>query len=374
MTTTALRVAVDTGPLYGHRTGVAVAVDGMLDVLTRRADVSVSPYLVSFRSEPVPGHRRLPIPGAVASHFWSRLDRPRADRWLADTDVVHGTNYVAPPTRLPTVISVYDCWFLAHPESAIPVVRRAGAMLRRAVARGAWIHTSSEATADAARILLDTDRVATIHLGPPPAPTISELATSTELDRPRLADDFFGRPFVVAIGTEERRKALPMLVQAFGMLASDDPDTRLVLAGAAGDDSDRIGSAIDALPGPIGERVHRLGPVDDTTKHWLVRHASALAYPSIDEGFGFPILESQSAGTPVVASRAGAIPEVAGEAAVLVDEHEPDAFSAGLRRVLDSSVERLGLIEAGYRNVGRFSWEATADGLIDLYRRAMEDQ
>jgi len=369
MTTTALRVAVDTGPLYGHRTGVAVAVAGMLDVLARRGDVSVSPYLVSFRSDPVPGHRRLPVPGTVASHVWSRFDRPRADRWLADTDVVHGTNYVAPPTRLPTVISVYDCWFLAHPELAIPVVRRAGAMLRRAVARGAWIHTSSEATAEAARALLDTDRVATIHLGPPPVPS-----ASAELGRPHLADGFFGRPFVVAIGTQERRKALPVLVEAFGLLASDDPDTRLVLAGAPGDDSDRIGSAIEALPGHVSERVHRLGPIDDATKHWLVRHASALAYPSTDEGFGFPILESQSAGTPVVASSAGAIPEVAGEAAVLVDEHEPDAFAAGLRRVLGSSVDRLGLIEAGYRNVGRFSWDATADGLIDLYRRAMEDR
>lgn len=369
MTTTPIRVAVDTGPLYGHRTGVAAAVDGMLDAIGRRPDVSVAPYLVSFRSKPVGGHRRLPVPGVVASHVWSRVDHPRADRWLDGTDVVHGTNYVAPPTRLPTVISVYDCWFLAHPELAIPVVRRAGAMLRRAVARGAWVHTSSEATAEAARSLLDTDRVVTIHLGPPPTPP-----TSVELDQPQLAEGFVGRSFVVAIGTEERRKALPVLVQAFGLFAAEDSDTRLVLAGAPGDDSDQIGAAIEALPAPTRERIHRLGPVDSDTKHWLVRHASALAYPSIDEGFGFPILESQLAGTPVVASRAGAIPEVAGEAAVLVDEHQPEAFANGLHRVLDSGVERLGLIESGYRNVGRFSWDATADGLIELYRRAQEDR
>ena len=369
MTAAPLDIAIDIGPLYGHRTGVGVAVEGMTAALRVRDDVRLDPYLVSFRSSTDTGHRKLPLPGIVASHEWSRADLPRVDRWLVGADLLHGTNYLAPPTALPTVISVYDCWFLAHPELAIPVVRRAAAMLRRAVARGAWIHTSSEATAEAARALLDTDRVATIHLGPPPVPS-----ASAELGRPHLADGFFGRPFVVAIGTQERRKALPVLVEAFGLLASDDPDTRLVLAGAPGDDSDRIGSAIEALPGHVSERVHRLGPIDDATKHWLVRHASALAYPSTDEGFGFPILESQSAGTPVVASSAGAIPEVAGEAAVLVDEHEPDAFAAGLRRVLGSSVDRLGLIEAGYRNVGRFSWDATADGLIDLYRRAMEDR
>ena len=274
---------------------------------------------------------------------------------------------MAPPTRLPTVISVYDCWFLAHPELAAPVVRRAGATLRRAVGRGAWIHASSEATARAARRLLDTDRVVTVHLGPPPPPT-----DTIRPDQPEAAAPFAGNPFVVAIGTEERRKALPMLVRAFGLFAADDSATHLVLAGAPGDDSVAVTAAIDRLPASIEPRVHRLGPIDEAAKHWLLRHAGALAYPSLDEGFGFPILESQSSGTPVVASRAGAIAEVAGEAAVLIDEHQPDAFASGLHRVLASGGDRLGLIEAGYRNVTRFSWDRTASELVDLYRRAIE--
>ncbi len=367
MTTTPLRLAVDTGPLYGHRTGVAAAVDGMLEAFAARDDVVLAPYLVSFRSDPADGHRRLPLPGLAASHLWSRFDHPRCDRWLTDVDLVHGTNYVAPPTSLPTVISVYDCWFLKHPELAAPVVRRAGLTLRRAAARGAWIHTSSEATAEAARSLLGTDRVVTVHLGPPTAPSSAVSPT------PPVAAVFDGEPFVVAIGTEERRKALPILVRAFGLLAADDARAQLVLAGAPGDESAEITAAIEALPAMVGNRVHRLGPIDDDTKHWLVRHASVLAYPSLDEGFGFPILESQSVGTPVVASRTGAIPEVAGSAAVLVDGHLPESFAAGLRSVLTSGVGRLGLIEAGYRNVGRFSWARTATGLIDLYQRALEE-
>jgi glycosyltransferase involved in cell wall biosynthesis len=367
MTTSPLRLAIDTGPLYGHRTGVAVAVDGMMRCLQQRDELTIEPYLVSFRSAPLAGHRRLPVPGIVASHLWSRMDRPRADRWLRDVDVVHGTNYVAPPTGLPTVISVYDCWFLAHPELATPIVRRAGSTLRRAVERGAWIHASSDATAQTARDLLQTDRVVTIHLGPPPAP-----AAAGELPTPTIADRLAGRQFVVSIATEERRKALPVLVEAFGLVAADDPAIHLALAGAAGTETDEITKAIDHLPPPIGARVHRLGPVDEPTKHWLIRHASTLAYPSLDEGFGFPILESQLAGTPVVASAAGAIPEIAGSAAVLVDGHRPEDFAAGLRRMLASGVDRLGYIEAGYRNAGRFSWDATASGLVELYQRAMD--
>lgn len=367
MTTDPLRLAVDAGPLYGHRTGVAAAANGIMQALERRHDVAVEPYLVSFRSTPTVRHRRLPLPGTVASHLWSRADHPRADRWLGDVDLVHGTNYVAPPTRLPTVISVYDCWFLAHPELAASVVRRAGATLRRAVRRGAWIHTSSHATAEVARSLLDTDRVVTVHLGPPPAPS-----TNVELAQPQAALGFAGSQFVVSIATEERRKALPLLVQAFSLHAADNDASHLVMAGGTGNDSDAITAAIEDLPASVRSRVHRLGRIDDDTKHWLLRHAAALAYPSFDEGFGFPILESQLAGTPVVASRAGAIAEVAGAAALFVDEHHPEAFAAGLGRVLSNGVERLGLIEAGYRNAARFSWDKTADGLVDLYQTALE--
>ena len=363
----ALRIALDIGPLHGHRTGVGVAVDGIARALGVRDDVELLPYLVSFRAQPGVGQHRLPMPGMVASHLWSRWNRPDAGRWLAGADLVHGTNYVAPPTNLATVVSVYDCWFLEHPQQANAVVRRAGNTLRRAVARGAWVHTSSEATAVKARALLATDRVVTIHLGPPPAPP-----ALADLPRPALASTLAGRPFVVAIGTEERRKGLPHLVDAFGLLAGELPDAVLVLAGAPGDDSKQVVDAIGRLAVSTRERVVRLGPVDEATKHWLLRQATALAYPSLDEGFGFPIVEAQSAGTPVVARRVGAVAEIAGDGALLVDDGGPAALADALGQVLTGGALRLGLVAAGYDNVNRFAWSSTAEGLVDLYRRVLD--
>ena len=364
-----IEVAVDIGPLHGHRTGVGVATDGMVEALRGRGDVRLDPYLISFRSTPVKGQRKLPLPGIVASHLWSRTDRPRADRWLRGCDVVHGTNYVAPPSDLPTVISVYDCWFLAHPELATPLVRRAGRSLRRAVERGAWVHTSSDATAEQARELLGTGRVVTVGLGPPPAPPPHD-----DLARPGAAGALDGRPFVLAIGTEERRKDITLLVDAFERVAADTEDPVLVLAGAPGNLSDDLTTRIERLPPAIRPRVLRLGSVDDTTKHWLLRHATVLAYPSLDEGFGFPILEAQAAGTPVVACSAGSIPEVAGDAALLLPDRNADEFAAALDRLLNDGTARLLLIEAGYRNLVRFSWDDTAAGLVDLYHRAIGDR
>ncbi len=366
MTTPALDLAIDIGPLYGHRTGVGVAVDGLIDALRVRDDVRLAPYLVSFRADPASGHHKLPLPGIVASHVWSRTNRPAADRWLGPGDVLHGTNYVAPPSARPTIISVYDCWFLSNPSGASRLVRRAGRTLRRRVAEGAWIHTSSAATAEQARTILGTDRVVSVHLGPPPQ-TVAAPATT-----PAGLEPLLGPPFVLAIGTEERRKDLPTLVAAFGELAADRPLLRLALAGARGDQSAEVDTAVTALTGDARGRVHRLGPVDDATKAWLLRHASVLAYPSLDEGFGFPILEAQAAGTPVVASDVGSVGEVAGAGAVLVAGGSD--FAAPLAAVVDGTTSRLSLISAGHENLARFSWDATADGLMALYRRALAER
>jgi glycosyltransferase involved in cell wall biosynthesis len=358
-----LRVAFDAGPLYGHRTGVGTAVDGMLGALGDRDDLVLAPYVVSRRARPRPGHRRLPLPGIAASHLWSRTDHPSADRWL-NADVVHGTNYVAPPASLPTVVSVYDCWFLRHPDRATPLVRRAGRNLRRAIARGAWLHVTSDATAAQARELLATDRVATVHLGPPPAPAVVE-------GTPDAVADLTGRRLVVAVGTAERRKDLPLLVDAFAHLAPARDDVLLAIAGAHGDDSARLAAAVAASP--VADRIRCLGVVSEATKAWLLRHAAVLVYPSLDEGFGFPILEANAAGTPVVATAVGSVPEVAGDAAVLVDDpsRSPATLAEAVAGVLDGR-GRLALVEAGYRNVRRFDWAATAEGLAALYRTARE--
>ena len=363
-----LRVAIDAGPLYGHRTGVGVATAGLLEALAARDDVELDPFVVSFRSKPAAGHRRLPIPGIVASHVWAHSQWPRFDRWAGGAQVIHGTNYVVPPTRLPSLVSVYDCWFLRHPDHAAPVVRRAGERLRRAIDAGAYVHASSDDTANHVRELFATDRVETIHLGlPPPAPPLSTLS------RPAVAADLRGEPFVLAIGTEDRRKALPSLVEAFGAIAAEHGPLHLVLAGAAGDDSLAVELAIAALPPTARERVLRIGAVDDSTKHWLLRSAAVLAYPSLDEGFGFPILEAQLAATPVVANDVGAVSEIGGDGVLLVDGRDRSAFASALGRAIADGGLRLGLIEAGHRNVHRFDWATTADRLVGVYRELIAE-
>jgi glycosyltransferase involved in cell wall biosynthesis len=177
-----------------------------------------------------------------------------------------------------------------------------------------------------------------------------------------------GRPFVLSLGTIERRKNLPALVAAFGLAASRLDGAVLVLAGAPGDDTAALDDVRGALSPGLRDDVVVPGPVDGATKSWLLHHAAVVAYPSLDEGFGFPILEAQGADKPVVATSAGSIPEVAGDGAELVPVGDRDALAAALVRVLGDDERRRELVSAGRANLARFSWTATAVGLIRLYR------
>ena len=356
-----LTVAIDAGPLHGSRTGIGNAVSWTIDALGSDTDLELRPYVTSMRARVRSPQRRLPIPAAVALRLWARRSPP-VDRLLGHPDVVHGTNYVVPPTQCARLVTVYDCWFLDHPADALPDVRRKAAVLRRAVCEGAYVVTSSDATSRRVRELLGTDRVRTILLGPPPIEPTSPTSPA-----PTGLPDLTSAPFILAVGTLERRKNLPTLIAAFGRLAREHPNVKLVMAGAVGNDADAVNRGIARLDPAIAERVIRTGPVDDPTKRWLLQHARALAYPSLDEGFGFPILEAQLLGTPVVASTAGSIPQVAGAAALLSPAHDAEALAANLYWIVSNDEMYAKLVRRGHTNVNRFSWADTARQLNETY-------
>jgi glycosyltransferase involved in cell wall biosynthesis len=344
-----------------RRTGIGQAVAALVDGLSALPNgPALEPYVLSSRAKVSSGTQRLPYPAALAHRMWSRVSIPSADRALGHPQVIHGTNYVVPPARCPRLVTVYDCWFLEHPEEVDGDVRRAGRVLRRAVATGATVHASSKATAERVRELLNTDRVVTIPLGALP---LNRPAAATPAPGP-LID---GAPFIVAIGTIERRKNLPTLVHAFAEAADVLPDHRLVIAGGPGNDADALAATIAELPTEVAARVVRLGWVDDDTRSWLLHHAAVLAYPSLDEGFGFPILDAMSAGLPVVASTAGSIPEIAGEAAALVAPDDAAGLAAALVAATNDEGLRARLIGGGRQRVEMYSFATTAERMARLY-------
>lgn len=360
-------VALDVTPLVGPRSGVGYFVAEILDAMAGVEGVNLIPYALSLRARRGDVHglpagtRMLPLPATAAVTAWGRVDQPDAHRWLKPAVVVHGTNYVVPPVRgAGAVVTVHDCSFARYPELCSPAVRRLVPALRRAVARGAWVHTPSTFAAEEAADVLGTDRVVAVPHGVP------RLALGAAPLSGLVGDS----PFVLALGTLEPRKNVRRLIEAFGEVGTRHPHLQLLVAGADGPARPGVEAARNALPSGVARRVRLAGYVDDRTRATLLTRASVFAYPSLYEGFGFPVLEAMAAGTPVVAGRAGAVPEVAGDGALLVDPTDKDAIADAICRILEDSALADGLVRAGHRQAAGYSWRRAAAGLTDLYRRA----
>ena len=165
-----------------------------------------------------------------------------------------------------------------------------------------------------------------------------------------------GRRFLLAVASANPTKNLAALVRAFAMLA--DPELLLVIVGGS---NAQVFAGAAVAPDPPG--VVRTGPLDDAPLKALYRHALALAFPSLYEGFGLPALEAMTQGCAVAVSNAASLPEVCGDAALYFDPGSVPAIADALRRIVGDDALRTRLQLAGRRRASEFSWAASAERL-----------
>jgi glycosyltransferase involved in cell wall biosynthesis len=167
--------------------------------------------------------------------------------------------------------------------------------------------------------------------------------------------------YVLHIGTQQPRKNLRRLIEAWARAGL--ADLTLVLAGAPGWGGEDLDAEI-AWYG-IRDRVRRIGYVDDADKSALLHAARIYVFPSLYEGFGFPVLEAHEAGIPLVCSNTSSLPEVAGDAAVFFDPTQPGQIAEALRQAAQDDTLRRSLIERGHVNRRRFDWVRCARTILD---------
>ena len=327
------------------------------------------PFFASV-SAPNLTERASRFPARIFEPMSSRLGIPRTE-WSVDFDVLVATNFLPPATRQPGVVMVvHDLAYERLPETAPHMNdrwrRRFDAWLRKAA--GVIVPSQSTRQDLLSAHPIDQARVAVTPLG-----VDASAFAPVSLDRVRdvCAKHGIDGPYTLFVGGIEARKNLEALVRAFARL---DSGSWLVMAGGPvrwdPDAGDRLDAVIAELPVAVRDRIVRTGYVSDKEKLALLSGATILAYPSLYEGFGFPVLEAFAAGVPVLTSNVSSLPEVAGDAAVLVDPSDDASIATGLAQLLEDEDLRALLSAAGLARAAGFTWEATARKTAEALHRA----
>lgn len=313
---------------------------------------------------------RLPLSHRWLTILWHRLRLPiPVEALTGSIDVFHSPDYVLPPLlRARGVVTIHDLSFLILPETADPGLQRyLSRAVPRAVARAHRVLADSQCTRD--------DLIA--HLGVAPEhitvayPGIHPRFRPLEEEVVEAFRERYGLParFILGLGTLEPRKNFPALIEAYARLAElgiPHREVPLVIAGGKGWLYEGIFETVERLN--LRKHVRFLGFVPDEDLPALYNAASALAFPSLYEGFGLPPLEAMACGTPVVASNVSSLPEVLGEAAVMVAPTDVEALATALGRVLTDPEVQTTLRMRGLRQAAQFTWQDTAQVLLRVYQ------
>lgn len=173
-------------------------------------------------------------------------------------------------------------------------------------------------------------------------------------------------PYLIYLGTLQPRKNLVRLVDAFAASELYTEGYTLVLAGKVGWLSQPLLDVISRFPSVVGGHIWVIGYIDEADKAALLSGATSLVFPSLYEGFGFPVLEAQACGTAVICANTSSLPEVAGRGALLVDPLDTAALAEAMRRVVEDEELRMQLIEEGRVNLPRFSWDSAAAKVLKI--------
>jgi len=361
-----MRILVDYRPALRSRTGVGEYIHTMVSAITATHDDQVTLFTSSWKDRPAGAlarelrvrvvDRRVPV--SLLNYLWHRLEWPRVEAIAGDFDVVHAAHpLLIPAQRAAQVVTIHDLFFLTNPQRTRAEIRRDYARLSPDHARRAdAVITSSSHTK---KLIVDRLHVAAdrVYVCPPGAPSWRSLGRA-----PNTPD----KGYILFIGTLEPRKNLDVVLDAFAALSRGAaPVPQLVIAGAASPDA---GPWLDRIRRePLRSHVIYKGYVAHEEREALYAGARALVLPSLDEGFGLPVLEAMSAGVPVVTSNRGSLPEVVGPAGVLLDPEDVAAWTSTLERVASDARFVTDLAKAGLERARRFTWQQSAAEMRRAY-------
>ena len=385
---TAPRIAIDGSSVVGQRTGIGRATAELLNAMADcwPADWAPAAVLLNSSRQPIPpndrwvGSPRMDVhrhhwPGRVLLRAWQHLRWPSVEGLVGGCDLVHApASYIPAVRSARRVVTIHDLYFKYAPGHVEPY---GGGYFAQTFTGGLprvdHIIAVSGFTRD--------ELVKFYPLAPERITVIPQGVDAARFNPTPQADDVsrvesqgVKRPYLLCVATVEPRKNLVTLIEAYArarqiLAAAGQNPPNLVITGQPGWGIQVMEQRVREAG--LGEKVVMTGYVPDDVLPALYRQALGFVFPSVYEGFGMPVLEAMACGCPAAISMAGALPEVAGEAVIYFNPKDSDFIARTLARFIAEPHQRAELRQAGLRRAARFTWAATAQATLDVYRRVL---
>ena len=369
-----LRIGVDIRPFYEPLTGIGWYLYHLLHEIAKHDDIELYLFGDARLTDSGPTLRADLPPSARLIWFDLRGQGLISGRWrgltaaayvvwmkLIDVDVMFGPNYFLPrllgAVARRRVITIHDLTYKRFPEllQKETLANLDYQMTRELAHADAAICVSESTRQDLLDFYdIDPSRVVTIHSGLTVPTAGSRLPTSDLPPR-----------YILFVSTIEPRKNLDVLLDAYARLrARGVYDGALVVVGRVGWKAESTRSRLRAS----GVRHLDYLPAEQLAA--VYRQAELFVFPSIYEGFGFPLLEAMAYGVPSIAARSSSLPEIGGEAALYFDPRDAKALETQIERVLTDTALRAHLAAAGPLRAAQFRWDVAAEQTLDVLRKA----
>jgi glycosyltransferase involved in cell wall biosynthesis len=363
-----LRIAIDASrTTVAHLTGTEHYALRLIQSLIITNDKREIPYQLKLYFRDTPQSDLFPASAYVEqfvipfSRAWTHW-RFAQEIWKTRPDITFVPAHTLPfifPGK--SVVTVHDLGYKYFPD-AHPTRQRLYLDLttRYSQARATAILVDSQATADDLNTFYGTssEKIKVIYPGVDSQPLLDTIqASDTIRAKYKLPERYF-----LFIGTLQPRKNIQRIVQAFAQWQHqhDNQDTALVLAGGQG-------WLFDETWVTDVKNVILTGYIDEADKSTLLRGAISLVFPTLYEGFGFPVIEAMHCGTPVIASTTSSLPELVGNAGLLVNPEDVSAIADAMTQYSENNTLREEMIHAGYQQAKQSTWDKAAHDTMSVF-------
>lgn len=371
-----MKIAIDISQIVYPGTGVGKYVRNLGEHLVANSDEDfiffgsslrkyseLENFLRSIKTNNVHS-KLLHIPPKLLSILWNDMHKFPVENFVGKVDIFHSSDWTAPPTRAINITTIYDMIVYKYPQTSDPdIVSTQKKRLHWVKKEANMIIAISQSTKKDIIDILDIPEEK-IHVIYPGRDEKFVKKSLTEIDRVKKKYNIKA-DYILSVGTLEPRKNISRVISAFEYLQkyiykNQGSTPELVVAGKTGW-GDNISSS--------NKSVKLLGFVKENDLPSLYSGALFFIYPSLYEGFGYPVIEAMSCGTSVITTNRGSLKEVAGEAALFVDPNDEIDIGRKMIELLDIEKRRR-LVDQGFNQVKKFSWKISAQKIVDIYKQA----